>query len=65
MNLTKRCALVVCLAVSIPAALLAQNTGALRGQVTDPSGASITNASVTLTATNNAVQVAQTDNQRN
>src|SRR5580658_4091077 len=65
MNLTKRCALVVCLALSIPVALLAQNTGALRGQVTDPSGAAVPNASVTLTGPNNAVKVAQTDNTGN
>src|ERR1700722_21001737 len=61
MNLTKRCALVVCLALSIPVALLAQNTGALRGSVTDPSGAAIPNASVTLTGPNNAVKLAQSD----
>src|ERR1022692_3023060 len=65
MNSKKRCALVVCLALLIPAALLAQNTGALRGQVTDPSGAAIPNASVTLTGPNNSVKVAQTDNSGN
>jgi hypothetical protein len=65
MNFTKRCALVVCMALLIPAALLAQTTGALRGQVTDPSGAAIPNASVTLTGPNNTVKVAQTDNSGN
>jgi hypothetical protein len=65
MNFTKRYALVVCLALFIPAALLAQTTGALRGQVTDPSGASVPNASVTLTGPNNTVKVAQTDNTGN
>src|SRR5580658_2724022 len=65
MNFNKQCALVVCLALAIPAALLAQNTGALHGQVTDPSGAAIPNASVTLTGPNNSVKVAQTDNSGN
>ncbi len=50
-----------CLALLLPGALLAQNTGSLRGSVTDPSGAAIPNASVTLTGPNNAVKVAQSD----
>ncbi|HEY1757717.1 MAG TPA: carboxypeptidase regulatory-like domain-containing protein [Bryobacteraceae bacterium] len=65
MNFKKRYASVVCLALLIPAALLAQNTGVLRGQVTDPSGAAIPNASVTLTGPNNTVKVGQTDNSGN
>jgi hypothetical protein len=65
MNFTKRCALIAGAAFLIPAALLAQTTGALRGQVTDPSGAAIPNASVTLTGPNNSVKVAQTDNSGN
>src|ERR1700679_2684791 len=65
MNSKKRCALAVCLALLIPAALLAQNTGSLHGQVTDPSGAAIPNASVTLTGPNNTVKVGQTDNSGN
>src|SRR5579863_5039583 len=65
MNLTKRYVPAVCLALLIPAALWAQNTGTLRGQVVDPSGAAIPNASVTLTGPNNTVKVAQTDNSGN
>ncbi len=65
MNLTKRYVPVVCLALLLPAALWAQTTGSLRGQVTDPSGAAIPNASVTLTGPNNSVKVAQTDNAGN
>ena len=65
MNFTKQCVVVVCLALSIPAALLAQTTGVLRGQVTDPSGAAVPNASVTLTGPNNSVKVAQTDSSGN
>ncbi len=60
MNFFKRC-LPVSLLLLIPAALLAQNTGSLKGQVTDQSGAAVPNASVTLTGPNNAVKVAQTD----
>jgi hypothetical protein len=40
---------------------LAQATGILRGQVLDPSGAVIQNASVTLTGPNDIVKVAQSD----
>ena len=61
----KNCIPVFCLALAIPAALLAQNTGTLKGQVTDPSGAAIPNASVTLTGPNNEVKVGQTDNSGN
>ncbi len=65
MNLIKRCTVNLSLALLIPAALMAQNTGSLRGQVTDPSGAAIPNASVTLTGPNNAVKVGQTDSSGN
>jgi uncharacterized membrane protein YgcG len=62
MNFLKRCLPVsLGLVLLMPAALLAQNTGSLKGQVTDQSGAAIPNASVTLTGPNNAVKVAQTD----
>ncbi len=65
MNFLKRCASVYCLALLIPAALLAQNTGTLRGQVTDQSGAAVPNASITLTGPNNAVKVGQSDGSGN
>src|SRR5580658_10030435 len=65
MNFLKRCVPAYCLALLIPAALWAQNTGSLKGQVTDQSGAAIPNASVTLTGPNNAVKVAQTDSSGN
>jgi len=65
MNLIKRCTVSLSLALLIPAALMAQNTGSLRGQVTDPSGAAVPNASVTLTGPNNAVKVGQTDSSGN
>lgn len=65
MNLMKRCTVSLSLALLIPAALMAQNNGSLRGQVTDPSGAAIPNASVTLTGPNNAVKVGQTDSSGN
>jgi hypothetical protein len=65
MNFKKRCALAFCVALLAPAALWAQTTGSLHGQVTDPSGAAIPNASVTLTGPNNTVKVGQTDNSGN
>jgi hypothetical protein len=65
MNFTKRCALTFCLALVIPGALLAQTPGSLHGQVTDPSGAAVPNASVTLTGPNNTVKVGQTDDSGN
>src|SRR5580698_2978392 len=65
MNFLKRCVPAYCLALLIPAALWAQNTGSLKGQVTDQSGAAVPNASVTLTGPNNAVKVAQTDSSGN
>src|SRR5579883_986184 len=65
MKLIKHSLAVVCFALLVPAALWAQSTGSLRGQVTDPSGAAIPNASVTLTGPNNAVKVGQTDNTGN
>lgn len=65
MNFLKRCASVLSVALLLPAALLAQNTGVLKGQVTDQSGAAVPNASVTLTGPNNAVKVGQTDGSGN
>ncbi len=61
MNFLQRHLLVSCLALTLPAALMAQNTGSLRGQVTDQSGAAVPNASVTLTGPDNSVKVGQTD----
>jgi hypothetical protein len=52
-------------ALLIPAGLFAQSTGSLRGQVIDPSGAAVPNASVTLTGPANTVKVATTDNTGN
>ncbi|MBV8842567.1 MAG: carboxypeptidase regulatory-like domain-containing protein, partial [Bryobacterales bacterium] len=43
------------------ASVVAQSTGSLRGQVTDPSGAGIPGATVTLTGPANTVKVASTD----
>jgi Carboxypeptidase regulatory-like domain len=62
MNFTKRCALLVCLTLLTSVFLSAQNTASLHGQVVDPSGAAIPNASVTVTGPNNTVKVGQTDN---
>lgn len=61
MNFLKRTLLLSACALFGAASLAAQNTGTLKGQVTDQSGAAIPNASVTLTGPNNAVKVAQTD----
>ncbi len=54
MNFSKQCVVGCLSGAVIPAALLAQTTGVLRGQVTDQSGAAVPNASVTLTGPNNA-----------
>ena len=51
---------VLCLLLASSAAL-AQSTGSLRGQVSDPSGAGIPGATVTLTGPANTVKVAATD----
>jgi hypothetical protein len=66
MNRTKkRCALFVCLVALAASAAFAQSTGSLRGQVTDPSGAAVPNASVTVTGPANTVKVASADNSGN
>src|ERR1700722_10898117 len=44
------------------AALFAQNTASLRGTVTDPSGAGVPGASVTVTGSGGLVRVAKTGN---
>jgi hypothetical protein len=52
------------LSICFSAAVFAQSgKGSLSGQVTDPSGAAIPAATVTLTGPNNATQEAQTDEQ--
>src|SRR5215471_751049 len=61
MNLTKACLFAVFLAIILCAAVHAQSTGSLRGQVSDPTGAGIPGASVTLTGPANTVKVASTD----
>jgi hypothetical protein len=61
MNLIKT-TLVAVLASALSApALLAQSTGSLRGQVTDPSGAGIPGATITLSGPANLVKVTSTD----
>ncbi|HLH44461.1 MAG TPA: carboxypeptidase regulatory-like domain-containing protein [Bryobacteraceae bacterium] len=61
MNSTKTFFLAGCLSALAASSLLAQSTGSLRGQVTDPSGAGIPGATVTLTGPANTVKVATTD----
>src|SRR5215469_236232 len=61
MNLAKSCTLFVCLVLAISPVAVGQNTGSLRGQVTDPSGAAVPGATVTLTGPANTVKVASTD----
>ncbi|MEQ1947961.1 MAG: carboxypeptidase regulatory-like domain-containing protein [Bryobacteraceae bacterium] len=48
-----------CLVAALP--IFAQNTGNLRGQVTDPSGAAIPAATVTVTAANGDVKTVETN----
>ena len=49
--------------LSVPASFAQTRTGALRGQVTDPSGAAITGATVVMTPATGAPITAQTDAQ--
>ena len=49
------------MALLIPAASWAQSTGSLRGQISDPSGAAVPNATVTVTGPANTVKVATSD----
>jgi len=61
MKFLKGCFLIVFLVLLASLVLLAQSTGSLRGQVSDPSGAGIPGATVTLTGPANTVKVATTD----
>ncbi|HEY7334359.1 MAG TPA: carboxypeptidase regulatory-like domain-containing protein [Bryobacteraceae bacterium] len=61
MKLIEKCILTGLLSVLGATALLAQSTGSLRGQVTDPSGAGIPGATVTLSGPADTVKVASTD----
>src|SRR5579885_2102408 len=61
MTLAKSRAVFVCLALALSFSLPAQSTGSLRGMVTDPSGAGIPGATITLTGPANTVKVASTD----
>jgi Carboxypeptidase regulatory-like domain len=60
-----RIALVLFVLLSLTAAIAQTATGALRGQVTDPSGAAITGATVVLTPTAGNPLTAQTSSQGN
>ena len=61
MTLAKRCAVVVSITLAAIVAMLAQSTGSLRGQVTDPSGAGIRARPLRSPARPNTVKVATTD----
>src|SRR5262245_10178860 len=65
MSLAKRLLIALFLSSLICAALFAQATAGLRGQVADPSGAAIPNATVTVSGPANTVKVATTDNSGN
>src|SRR5580698_4051884 len=61
MNLARRLLLLLSLVAFESSALWAQTTSSLRGQVTDPSGAAIPNATVTVSGPANTVKVATSD----
>src|SRR5499427_8299949 len=61
MKSIKHCFVVVGLGLLACLAAFGQSTGSLRGQVTDPSGAGIPGATVTLTGPANTVKVASSD----
>jgi Carboxypeptidase regulatory-like domain len=65
MNLSKTTLVAVLASAFSASALLAQSTGSLRGQVTDPSGAGIPGATITLSGPANLVKVASTDSAGN
>src|ERR1700733_11564868 len=65
MNLARRLLLLLSLVAFESSPLWAQNTASLHGQVTDPSGAAIPNATVTVSGPANTVKVATTDNSGN
>ena len=66
MNITLRKLLIasfaVLLSLGVASRAIAQSTGTIRGTVSDPSGAAITNASVTATATSTSVTRQATTN---
>ncbi len=61
MNLAKRLLIFLFVGTMWSSALWAQNTASLHGQVTDPSGAAIPNATVTVSGPANTVKVATSD----
>ena len=61
-NMTKRPLWVCALGLLIAGALFAQAPASLRGTVTDPSGAGVPGASVTVTGPGGLVRVATTGN---
>src|ERR1051325_6520965 len=61
MNLLQKGVLAVSIAVLSCAALSAQSTASLRGQVLDPSGAAVPNATVIVSGPAGTVKVATTD----
>ncbi|HEY6346939.1 MAG TPA: carboxypeptidase-like regulatory domain-containing protein [Bryobacteraceae bacterium] len=65
MNLSKTTLVAVLLSAFPASALLAQSTGSLRGQVTDPSGAGIPGATITLSGPANLVKVVSSDSAGN
>src|SRR5580698_2462160 len=65
MSLANRLLIILFLASLASTGLLAQTTGSVHGQVADPSGAAIPNATVTVSGPGNTVKVATTDNSGN
>ena len=61
MNRTYRVFKLGCAALFACLALVAQDTGGLRGRVLDPSGAAIPKASVVVSGPNSTVKVVETD----
>lgn len=61
MNLAKRLSIGLFLTALGSSALWAQTTASVKGQVVDPSGAAIPNATVTVSGPSNTVKVATTD----
>ncbi len=61
MNLARRLLIFLFLAAIESCSLWAQTTSSLRGQVTDPSGAAIPNATVTVSGPANTVKVGTSD----
>ena len=65
MSQANRLLIFLFLASLVSTGLLAQTTGSVHGQVADPSGAAIPNATVTVSGPGNTVKVATTDNTGN